>query len=66
METRVINIPPQKIQLVTQLLKELGVVIEPNTVKNPNALTTKTIKNAHKGKGLGEPIKNIKSFIQSL
>ncbi|TAH00387.1 MAG: hypothetical protein EAZ15_09110 [Sphingobacteriales bacterium] len=66
METRVINIPPQKIQLVTQLLKELGVVIEPNTVKTPNALTAKTIKNAHKGKGLAEPIKNIKSFIQFL
>ncbi len=66
METLIINIPPQKKQLVTQLLNELGVIIEPNTVNTPNALTVKTIKNAHKGKGLGEPIRNIKSFLKTL
>jgi hypothetical protein len=32
----------------------------------PNALTAKTIEKAHKGIGLGKPIKNINDFVKSL
>lgn len=73
METLVINIPDKKSVLVKQLLKELGVTINSTTqVKNskqkniPNALTAKTIEDAHKGIGLSKPIKNINDFIESL
>lgn len=68
-----INIPDKKSVLVKQLLKELGVTINSTTqVKNskqkniPNALTAKTIEDAHKGIGLSKPIKNINDFIESL
>lgn len=66
METLVISVPAKKSAFVKQLLTELGVSIEPKTIKTPNALTVKTIEDARKGKGLGKPIKNIKSFIDSL
>jgi ABC-type uncharacterized transport system involved in gliding motility auxiliary subunit len=73
METLVINIPDKKSDLVKQLLKELGVTINPATVdknvksKNiPNPLTAKTIEDAHNGIGLEKPIKNIKEFMKSL
>lgn len=32
----------------------------------PNALTAKTIEDAHQGKGIGEPITDIKAFMKSL
>ena len=32
----------------------------------PNSLTAKTIKDAHNGKGIGEPITDIKAFMKSL
>jgi len=73
METLVINIPDKKSTLVKQLLKELGVSITSTTkVKDvkpsnvPNALTVKTIEDAHKGIGLDKAIKNIDDFIGSL
>lgn len=70
METLVINIPIKKSAFVKKLLMELGVIIESKTEKKssiiPNALTVKTIEDAHKGKGIGKPIKDIKSFIDSL
>lgn len=70
METLIINIPEKKSALVKQLLKELGVTITvksaKKTNKTPNALTIKTIKDAHEGKGIGKPIDDIKSFISSL
>jgi hypothetical protein len=71
METLVINIPDKKSALVKQLLKELGVTINNDVVKNvknnvPNALTAETIEKAHKGIGLGKPIKNIDDFVKSL
>jgi hypothetical protein len=72
METLVINIPDKKSALVKQLLKELGVTINNDVViknaKNsiPNALTAETIEKAHKGIGLGKPIKNINDFVKSL
>ena len=34
--------------------------------KIPNALTKKTIEDAHKGIGLGETIKDLKAFLESL
>jgi hypothetical protein len=36
------------------------------SVRIPNALTIKTINDAHNGKGINKPIKNIRSFISSL
>lgn len=72
METLVINIPKKKSALVKMLLKELGVTINSNieaksTKKStPNALTKETIENAHKGIGLGKPIKDINDFVKSL
>lgn len=70
METLVINIPEKKIALVKQLLKELGVEIESSSSykadKIPNALTAQTIEDAQNGIGVGDPILDIKSFINSL
>jgi hypothetical protein len=71
METLVINIPDKKSALVKQLLKELGVTFNA-TNKDfdkktmPNALTKKTIEDAHNGIGLDKPIKNISDFIVEL
>jgi hypothetical protein len=68
METLVINIPDKKSALVKQLLKELGVTIntKAKAKETPNALTAKTIENAHKGIGLSKPIKDINDFIKSI
>ena len=70
METLIINIPEKKSALVKQLLKELGVTIKKAEIskssKKPNALTAKTIDNAHKGSGLDKPIENVEDFIKSL
>ncbi len=66
METLIINIPDKKSALVKQLLKELGVTIKSAKGTVPNALTLETIEKAHKGIGLGEPIKNIDDFVKSL
>jgi cysteine synthase len=68
METLVIYIPDKKSALVKQLLKELGVTFNATNKdldkKNtPNALTKKTIEDAHNGLGLDKPIKNISDFI---
>ncbi len=69
METLIINIPESKSALIKQLLIELGVEIRKSTLVRgeiPNAVTQKTIKDARKGKGIGEPIQDIKSFLESL
>ncbi|WP_421940980.1 hypothetical protein [Pedobacter sp.] len=69
METLIIDIPENKSLLVKSLLKELGVTIHKKNTKKasiPNKLTRKTIEDAHKGIGIGEPIKDIKSFLGSL
>lgn len=69
METLTIDIPENKSSLVKSLLKELGVTIHKKSIKKvgtPNELTHKTIEDAHKGIGVGEPIKDIKSFLGSL
>lgn len=69
METLIIDIPENKSSLVKSLLKELGVTIHRKTAKKvriPNELTRKTIEDARKGIGVGEPIKDIKSFLGSL
>jgi len=69
METLIIDIPENKSSLVKSLLKELGVTIHKKSAKKvrlPNELTRKTIEDAHKGIGVGEPIKDIKSFLGSL
>ena len=72
METLIINVPEKKSALVKQLLKELGVKINAQSSEDmepkfvPNKVTVKTIEEAHKSIGLSEPIKDIKSFINSL
>ncbi|WP_145856713.1 hypothetical protein [Pedobacter suwonensis] len=69
METLIIDIPENKSSLVKSLLKELGVTIHEKSsekVRIPNELTRKTIEDAHKGIGISEPIKDIKSFLGSL
>jgi hypothetical protein len=70
METLIINIPDKKSALVKKLLKELGVTIKTdkkNKIGNiPNALTIKTIDDAHNGIGLEKPITNIDDFLKSL
>lgn len=72
METVIINIPDKKSALVKQLLKELGVTIKEHSAKSidsdtvPNKTTVKTIDNAGKGKGLSEPITDIRGFVNSL
>jgi hypothetical protein len=73
METLLIKVPDKKSALVKQLLKELGVTIDDatsevksNKINVPNALTAKTIEEAHKGIGLSEPIKNVSDFVKSL
>lgn len=68
METLVINIPDKKSALVKKLLKELGVTIKSQAKKSnvPNALTAKTIEDAHNGIGIGDPILNIDDFVKSL
>ncbi|QPH41210.1 hypothetical protein [Pedobacter endophyticus] len=69
METLIIDIPENKRSLVKSLLKELGVTIHKKTAKKgniPNKVTRKTIEDACNGIGIGEPIKNVKSFLESL
>lgn len=69
METLIIEIPEDKRALIKNLLKELGVVMYKNTPKKakvPNALTRKTIEDARKGIGVGEPITDINAFLNSL
>jgi len=69
METLIIDIPENKSSLVKSLLKELGVTIHKKNTKQvriPNELTRKTIEDARNGIGVGEPIKDIKSFLGSL
>jgi hypothetical protein len=68
METLTINIPDKKSALVKKLLKELGVTIDTKVKrsKTPNALTVKTIEDAHKGVGLGKPITDIDDFVKSV
>jgi translation initiation factor 2 beta subunit (eIF-2beta)/eIF-5 len=69
METLIIDIPENKSSLVKSLLKELGVTIHKKSDKKvgiPNEITRKTIEEARNGIGVGEPIKDIKSFLGSL
>lgn len=70
METLIINIPEKKSELVKQLLKELGVTFKRENPDNsnpvPNSITLKTINDAHDGIGIGEPITDIKTYIDLL
>ena len=70
METLIINIPEKKTALVKQLLKELGVTFRKKTEDKSNsvsnAVTQKVIDDAHKRIGIGQPIQNIDSYIDSL
>jgi hypothetical protein len=67
METLTIEIPDKEVKVFKEILKKFNVkIIKTEVSKTPNALTIKTIKDAHNGKDIGEPIKNIRSYINSL
>ena len=63
MATLTIQIPDKEKDLFLQFLKKFnGKVVN----KEPNELTKKTIEDVRNGKGLEEPIKSVKSFMESL
>lgn len=67
METLTIEVPDKEAKIFKEILKKFKVkIIKTEVTRTPNALTIKTIKDAHNGKGIGEPIKNVRSFIDSL
>ncbi len=67
METLTIEIPDKEVKLLKEVLKKFKVkIVKTGTGEVTNALTLKTIEEAHKGKGIDKPIKNIRSFINSL
>ncbi|MCD0489081.1 hypothetical protein LPB86_12645 [Pedobacter sp. MC2016-14] len=66
METLTIQIPDKEATVLKEILKKFNVKIINATNRTPNALTVKTIHNAHNGIELNEPIKNIRSFIDSI
>ncbi len=66
MATLTIQIADKDRSLFEQLAKRLNAKIiasDEKGVKKPNAVTAKTIKDAHKGVGLGEPIRDIRAFM---
>jgi hypothetical protein len=67
METLTIEIPDKEAKVFKEILKKFNVkIVKTEVTKTPNALTIKTIKDAHEGKDVGEPIKDIRSYINSL
>jgi hypothetical protein len=66
METLTIEIPEKEVKVFKEILKKFKVKIIKTEVSTPNALTVKTIKDAHNGKGIDKPIKNVRAFINSL
>ncbi|WP_443946405.1 hypothetical protein ACJVDH_04625 [Pedobacter sp. AW1-32] len=52
MDTFVISVPEQKTSLVKKFLKEMGVIITPDTTNLPNAKTLASMEKTSKGKGL--------------
>ena len=41
-------------------------IVSTEIAEKPNALTVKSIKAAHNGKGVDKPIKSVRAFISSL
>jgi len=68
METLTIEIPDEEAKIFKEILKKFNVKIVKTklTEELPNALTIKTIEAAHNKEDIGKPIKNIRSFIESL
>jgi hypothetical protein len=67
METLTIEVPEKEARIFKEILKKFNVkIIKTEATQTPNALTVKTIKAAHEGKGINEPIKNVRAFIDSL
>ena len=65
--TLTIEIPEKVTKIVKEILKKFKVkIIKTEAARIPNALTDKTIKDAHNGKGIVGPIDNIRSFINSI
>jgi len=68
METITIEIPDKEAKIFKEMLKKFNVKIVKTKRKedSPNALTIKTIEAAHNKEDIDKPIKNIRSFIESL
>ena len=67
METLTIEIPDKEAKIFKEISKKFNVkIVKTKVTELPNALTVKTIKAAHNGKDIGKPIKNVRSFIDSL
>ena len=68
METLTIEVPDKEAKIFKEILKKFNIKIVNTEVKEelPNALTIKTIKAARNGEDIGESIKNVRSFIDSL
>ena len=67
METLTIEIPEKEVKVFREILKKFKVkIIKTEETRTPNALTVKTIEDAHNGKGIDKPIKDVRAFINSL
>ncbi|HAL81871.1 MAG TPA: hypothetical protein DCO83_06250 [Mucilaginibacter sp.] len=67
METLTIEIPDNEAKVFREILEKYNIkTIKTEVTATPNALTVKTINDAHNGIGIEGPIENIRSFINSL
>jgi hypothetical protein len=67
METLKVKIPDKGANISKKRLKKRNIkIIKTEVTATPNALTVKTINDAHNGIGIEGPIENIRSFINSL
>ncbi|HET8828307.1 MAG TPA: hypothetical protein VFM79_03150 [Pelobium sp.] len=66
MTTLTIQIEETEKEFLKKVLRKLNVKILDESDHIPNKLTQKTIDDARKGKGLAEPITNIKEFMGSI
>jgi len=66
-ETLTIEVPEKVARIFKEILKKFNVkIIKTGATQTSNALTVKTIKAAHEGKGINQSIKNLRDFIGSL
>ncbi len=66
MTTLIIQIEDNEINFLKKILRKMNVKIVSEADTLPNKLTRKTIEDARKGKGLGEPIADIDEFMDSI
>nr|WP_294900619.1 hypothetical protein [uncultured Pedobacter sp.] len=66
MTTLTIEIEEKEKEFLKKVLKRMNVKILAETNATPNKLTQKTINDAKLGKGLSQPISNVKEFMKSI